>query len=289
MKIFSLYSNMNQLLDEIDSKHNFLYNYIKNNINLINNYENSYNKIINKLNIYYNKLPKELIDLNKTLIKNKIFIKNKFQLKLTNIVILYKIKLYIKKNLFKKYNILKKHYIDFYKTFLYKKNINNLLLIFIKKNNNLNKISNISKKNLYFLLKQKLMFNGIYISKYYNDNQFILIYHYLFKITNNDIELIKINNDFLKLSNLFNYFFNILSYKDKYNQHKKYIIKSLNNFYKYCNYFLDDNELIKIISKDFDFIIKLKEIIKLIYNKNINKFKKNDDLYKILNFKFKLI
>lgn len=296
MKIYNLYSDINHILHEINSKHNFLYNHLLNNIHLITDYENSYNKLINKINIYYKKLPNEIINFNKNLIKNNFFIKNKFQLKFTNIIILYKIKLYIKHNSFKKYYILKKHYIDFYKTFLYKKNFNNLLLYFTKLNtNNINIFSDISKKNLYLFLKQKLKNIYIYPSEYYTDNQLILIYHNLFEINNNEIQLLKhIPNDFIKLNNIFNYFFNILLYTNNYVKNKKYIIKNLNIFYKNCKYFVNEQELIEITTKNIDlpnlsnFILKLKNIIKLIYNKNIKK-KINNNLYQILYFKYKLI
>lgn len=292
MKIYNLYSDINFILNEIDSKHDLIYNHILNDINLITNYEISYNKLINKINSYYKILPKEIINFNKDLIKNRVFIKNKFELKFMNIVTLFKIKSYIKDNSFKKFNILKKHYIDFYKTFLYKKNLNNLLFYSTKLNTtNINKFSDISKKNLYLFLKQKLKNIHIYPSQYYTDNQLILLYYNLFETKNNNIELIKnIPDDFIKLSNIFNYFFNILLYKNNYIKNKKYIIKNLNIFYKNSKYFVNDDELLKNMTKNTNlstFIFKLKNIIKLIYKKNIKKM--NNNLYQILKFNLNLM
>ena len=71
-----------------------------------------------------------------------------------------------------------------------------------------------------------------------------------------------------------------------------YIIKNLNMFYKYSCYFIDNIQLEEIISQSNNlstFLLKLKQIIQLIYKKHIKKFKKNSNLYKVLNYKYKLI
>ena len=80
-------------------------------------------------------------------------------------------------------------------------------------------------------------------------------------------------------------------YKKNYIKNKEKIIKNLNGFYKNSCYFLNDKELIKILSKNNDisnFISKLKNIIQIIYNKNIKNIN-NNNLNKILYLKYQLI